>query len=88
MLLMILMLGASMSSRDNHDVGVSAVAVISLVDIDVAVHEIDRVGHVQCFGIGLVLVDVDEGNFLGKPLIDDGIGSGASDIPAANNYYF
>ena len=39
--------------------------------VDVAVHEEDRVAHVECLAHRVLVVHVDEAHVTAKPLVDD-----------------
>ncbi len=74
--------------RHDHQIRIPAVLIGAAADDDVPVHEIHRMGHVQCLGIGLVLIPVDQDDLLAQTLVQNRIRNRAPDIAAAHDYHF
>ena len=73
--------------RDNNDIRIRTVRIISGLYLNVAVHEINGVLHIQCFRICLILVDIDQYDLLAQSLIDNGISRCGSHIADTDDCY-
>jgi hypothetical protein len=56
------------------------------MDIDIPVQEEYGMLHIQCLGIGLVMVYIDQNNFLTQPLADNAVRCRGTDVAGAYDY--